>query len=36
MPWALVGDVAYIVRIQAFGATPLVIDGSGKAKPTLD
>ena len=36
MPWPLVGDVAYVVRIEALGATPLVIDGSGTAKPTLD
>jgi hypothetical protein len=31
----LVGDVANIIRIDAFGSTPLIVDGSTHAKPAL-
>jgi hypothetical protein len=33
---ALVGDVAYVVRIETLRSTPLLVDGSRKAKPSLD
>ena len=36
MSRALVGDVAYPVRIDALQATPLIVDGAGKTKPALD
>jgi hypothetical protein len=29
---ALVGDVAYVVRIETLGPTPLIVDRSMKAK----
>ena len=36
MPSTLVGDVAYVVRIETLRATPLVIDRSTKAISALD
>jgi hypothetical protein len=33
---ALVGDVAYVVRIQTFRSTPLIFDPSKKANLALD
>jgi len=34
--WALVGDVAYVIGIDTLRSAKLVIDGSSKAKPSLD
>ena len=31
----LVGDVADVIRIEALRSTPLIVDGSTKAIPTL-
>ena len=36
MSCALVGDVAYVVRIETLRPAPLIIDWSMKAKPSLD
>ncbi len=33
--YPLVGDVAYVVGIEALRSTPLIVDGSAKAKPAL-
>jgi len=30
-----VGDVADVIRIEALRSTPLIVDGSTKAKPEL-
>ena len=32
----LVGDVANVIRIDAFRSTPLIVDGSTHAKPALE
>jgi hypothetical protein len=32
----LVSDVANVIRIDAFRSTPLIVDGSTNAKPTLE
>jgi hypothetical protein len=36
MSCAFVGDVADVVRIEALRSSPLIVDGSGTAKSTLD
>jgi hypothetical protein len=36
MPHTLVSDVANVIRIDTFRSTPLIVDGSTKAKPALE